>query len=126
MSNLLQGWTCTDPNNFQFRRKISEKVYEFKEFDLSLLNPATTSSLDFIKDKEKLSLELFVNKYWNQEELWFNEEIDLNLYEDGEIREALDTYGYEYEEGLVIYPNGDSYTDDALIAECLFEQETQY
>lgn len=126
MSNFMQGWTCTDPNNFQFRRKISDKIYEFKEFDMSLLNPNTTSSLEYIKDKEKLGLELFTEKYWGNTTLWFNEEIDLDDYNEDDIKEVLDTYGYEYEDGLVVYPNGDSYADDALIAECIFEQDTQY
>lgn len=125
-TNVLNGWTCTDPDNLQFRKKNSETEFEFREFRMDLLNCNIADTMQYINDKIKLTFELFAEKYWENTELWVTQIVDTSTYSNEQITEFLDAYGYEYEDGEVVYPNGDSYKDIALIAECIFELETQY
>ena len=124
--DILKDWVCTDPDTLQFCKKLSEKVFELKEFNMVELNPNTTSNMNYVKDKQKLPHLVFAEKYWNEEELWVEEEIDLDDYSEEEIQEYMDAYGYDYDGENVIFPTGQFYPNNALIAETIFEQITQY
>ena len=119
-------WICTDPDNLQYCKKESHTIYSFKEFRFDLLNRNTTTNLNLIKEKLSLGHIEFSEKHWNTKEYWVEKVIDLTEYEEPFIKDCLDTYGYEYEQGEVIDSSGNAYVDNALVAECIFEQETQY
>lgn len=78
-------WTCTDPDEWQFCRKIDETEYEYIQ----------------LKDKEivrdslcygKLGLEYLNEKTTPSD--WWQEEIDANDYTINEIKEYFAPYGY--------------------------------
>lgn len=121
-----KDWVNTDPDNFQFCQKVAGKVFRFKEFDLSLFNPSISDTMKYLNDRDNMTTEAFVDKYWDDDELWIEQEIDIEQYTLDEIQDILDSYGYEYDGEFVTFQTGDYYEADALVAECIFEYETQY
>src|ERR1019366_4867910 len=88
-------WICTDGSCNQYRKDISSKVFLFKED--RLINPKTKE----IKE--------------------YQAEIDLNDYELDEIIDICSAYGYEKETVTQWVTDG---SENALIAECIFEMNT--
>ena len=124
--DILKNWSCTDTDTLQFCKKVTDNIFELKEFNMMELNPNTTSNMNIVEDKQKLSHIVFAEKYWDKEEFWVEEVIDLNDYSEEEIREYMEAYEYDYDGENVIFPTGQCYPDNALIAETIFEQITQY
>lgn len=93
-------WICTDPDCNQYRRKISEFVYEFVED--RTVNPATDEI----------------------EQVYA--EIDLREESEDNIKKALQTFGYKYHAGLITAPTGVIFHSPELIAECIFELKPTY
>lgn len=87
-------WVCTDINCNQYVRKLSDTKFEFKED--RLFDPVT------------------------KETRTYQSIIDLSDYEDDELFDACDTFGYDKETVLdwIVFD-----TDIEIIAECLFELE---
>lgn len=95
------GWICTDPDNEQYGRRIDDFVFEFCERD---------RDVDCHNE-------------------WYRETIDLNHYAIQTIEGHISSYGYSlliWNKDFILnsYPN----VLDAnwIIAECIFEQITQY
>lgn len=126
MSNKTQGWKCTDASTLQYGRKLEDTKFEYKEFDLGLLNLSTAGTVKYIKEREKMSEESFINKYWEDEKVWFNEVVDLENYTLEEIQNIVEAYGLEYDGEYLTEESGEYYQDNARIAEMIFEYETQY
>lgn len=87
-------WECTDLDNEQYGRFISDRIYEFKEKNRGLSEYG-----------EEEFIEIYVN---------------LDNYTEGEVEEYTSPYYDSIEEIIEIY--GDS--SDWIIAECIFEQES--
>ena len=87
-------WQCTDPDNEQYGRYISDRIYEFKEKNRGLIGYGNG---EFI--------EIYIN---------------LNNYTLGEIEEVADTYYGSLDE--LKEQCGDSW--EWILAECIFEQES--
>ncbi len=99
-------WTCTDPDNFQYGRKLSPGVYQFKEWiGGGLLN-------------EEVSIT--VEKEFNKSGCWEEDTIVLANFNDDEIRGHVSAY-YDSLEQLK-----ETYGDDWewIVAECIFEQQS--
>lgn len=126
MSNKTQGWKCTDKSTLQYGRKISDKKFEYKEFDLGLFNPSTAGTMKYIQEREKMNEDSFVDKYWDEPSLWFNEEVDLEDYDLEEIQEIVESFGLDYDGEFITEQSGEFYEDNAKVAEMIFEYETQY
>ena len=101
----VNEWECTDPDEGQFCRKISDTEFEYiqikdmdgKEHSKELLNSINDKTI--IKD-------------------WWQDEINVNDYDADELGEYAASYG------------GDEYLGDSegaernqLLAECIFEQD---
>lgn len=108
------SWVCTDPNTFQYGRKISNWVYEFKE----LLNKEEVPDI--------LIREPFIKKeLWDKHDKWKYKVIDLSEYSAFDIEECIRSYGFTLDPSddsryiFHIYKNIE--TVNWIIAECLFE-----
>ena len=106
------GYFCTDRDNLQFCRKESETRFRYAEVD-------------------KISLYLFLNgddiSSVSNEDLvlcveWFDELIDLDKYSDEQKLYHISAYYKSLEELEEI----DGEDSNMIIAECIFEQITQY
>ncbi len=91
-------WTCTDPDNQQYGRKIGDGHYEFKERNPGFeINPI-------------------------EEDEWVQIDIILAHYTDAEIKKHVSAYYNSLEELKEIY--GDNW--EWIVAECIFEYETGF
>ena len=102
-------WECTDPDTFQFCRKVSDTEFEYIQ----------------LKDEEKVRDSLCIGRqildYLNDETMpadWYQDEIDVADYSEKEIHYALSPYG-----GILDGVN-DVVGRNQLIAECIFEQNS--
>jgi hypothetical protein len=95
-------WTCTDPDNEQYGRKVSDGVFQFKEWIGGAI-------------AEKTIEELF-----DEPGSWEEDTIILANFNENEIREHISAYYSSLEELKEIY--GDD--SDWIIAECIFEQQS--
>lgn len=113
LSRFGEGFTCTDLDNFQFGKELSDSKFRFVEID--------RSTLFDLFDSEKLheidSTELI--EYGD----WFDEVIDLDIYTESDINTIIKGY-YDSVEGMKEIYGEPNYK--FIIAECIFEQETQY
>jgi len=99
-------WTCTDPDNHQYGRKISPGVYQFKEW-------IGGGKLD-----EKV--EETIKKEFNMSGSWEEDTIVLANFTEDEILGHISGYYNSLEALKEIY--GDD--SEWIIAECIFEQQS--
>lgn len=91
---LEEKWECTDYDNNQYGRQISEKVFEFKEKNRGLS--------DYEEDE---FIEMTIN---------------LDHYTNEQIENHISAYYGSLEELKEIYGDDSNW----IIAECIFEQES--
>lgn len=99
-------WICTDPDNFQYGRKVSDGVFQFKEW-------IGGGKLDEAVEKT-------VKECFNESGSWEEDTIVLANFNEQEIREHISGY-YNSLEDLKKICGDDS---DWIIAECIFEQQS--
>lgn len=104
-------WKQTDPDNFQYGRKVREGVYEFREFDRNNY----TFNLDDYPTKEA-----FIDAVWDNSEFWEEMTVVMAHYKDDEIENHISAYYDSLEQLKEIY--GDDW--EFIVAECIFEQES--
>lgn len=104
-------WKNTDPDSYQYGRKISEGVYNFKEFDRH--NYSTNNS-------NYLSVDEYMQSIFDNDEFWIEIKITMKHYSQSQIEDYTSAYYTSIEQIKEIY--GDSY--EWIIAECIFEQES--
>lgn len=92
-------WICTDTDTNQYGRKITDTVYEFKEF---------RHQDYFINTVDYPDASTFIDTVWDNSVYWVQVTIDLAEYSEEEIKHALTAFGYEDESNWIK-------------AECLFE-----
>lgn len=97
MQKTIDNWILTDGDTNQYRKKINETTFLFKE--------------DRIENPETGKKEVYES------------EINISEYSSEQIKEAVTPFGYDYLENNLL--EGFSKEESImLIAECLFEMET--
>ena len=113
LSKFGEGFTCTDADNFQFGKEISDNKFRFVEINRGTLYDIFRSN----NLQEIDHFELIENADW------FDEVIDLDNYTELDISTIIKGYYDSVEVMKEIY--GEPFYK-FIIAECIFEQETQY
>ena len=109
----VEEWVCTDADECQFCRKISDTEYEYIQLkDKELIEGIDPPSM-FKGSLAKL--EALSEKTRPSD--WWQEEIDVTDYDADEIGEYLAPYG-----GILDNVN-DEASRNQLIAECIFETD---
>ncbi len=88
------GWSCTDPDNRQYGKKLDESHYVFKEFHSE-----------------------FAETYEDQ---WIEMDILLSHYSEDQINNHISSYYDSVDQIKELY--GDDW--EWIVAECIFEQES--
>ncbi len=74
---LPEGWVCSDPDTHQYRKALTDEVYEFREMkSVSLWESATCTFSEF----------------WKLPNLWKIATINISEYSRREIDEMLSCY----------------------------------
>ena len=109
-----QGFECTDIDNLQFAKTNEDGTFTFKEFK-RFEHPEL-----FIAIRDN-----FIHKRIDcQERWWITETIDLTNYTYQHIMNHVTTYGYiPALDGTWMDCTGNE-VEPAIIAECIFEQES--
>ena len=113
LSKFGEGFTCTAPDNFQFGKELSDNKFRFVEIDRSTLFDLFGSERLYDIDSTELI------EYGN----WFDEVIDLDNYTELDINTIIKGY-YDSVEAMKEIYGEPAYK--FIIAECIFEYETQY
>lgn len=107
---MAKAFTCTDPDNHQFFRKINDHCYYYREFNRFAFPP------EYL-DKNSLTIEgLFYN-----DEYWIEDTIDMDGYSEEEILKHISAYYKDLDDIKSIY--GDNWKQ--IVCECIFEQESE-
>lgn len=113
-----EGWTCIDPDNYQYGRKISNGLYEFRELGLSY----------WPDENEELTAEELA-AIWANTEAWVSKTIDLTHYSLAQREDYARTFYGSLAE-LYASVEEPSATDMEeghwVLAECIFEQTADY
>jgi hypothetical protein len=99
-------WQLTDYDNQQYGRRINDNEFEFKEFN--------RVSYNLVDELKSLGEPSFYDAYFNLDEYWIIERVNLKDYTLEEQKHYCSAY----------YPEGE-FKDltNWIIAECIFEQE---
>lgn len=104
-------WSCTDPDEFQFCRKVSDTIFEY----IQLKTDDLKRFIETFRLGNKHLLSVLNDRTYISD--WYQDEINVNDYDADKIGEYLSPYG-----GIL-----DGVTDEAernqLIAECIFETD---
>lgn len=107
----VEEWICTDPDENQFCRKVSDTEFEY----IQLKNDGLRKFVNSFHLNNKHLLSVLNDKTKITD--WYQDEIDVTDYDSDEIGEYLSPYG-----GIL-----DNVTDEVdrnqLIAECIFETD---
>lgn len=101
---ITKDWICTDPDQCQFCRKISDTEFEYIQLKEELLDKLNVNGKGFI------ALDLLCGRTTPID--WYQEIIDVDEYDNDEIAEYLAPYGLP-EESI----------NNQIIAECIFETD---
>jgi hypothetical protein len=99
-------WTCTDPDNFQYGRRLCSGVYQFKEW-------IGGSKLEVPIDK-------FVKDCFDEPGSWEEDTIVLSNFNEQEIESHVSGYYGSLKE--LKETCGDDW--EWIVAECIFEQQS--
>lgn len=107
----VEEWSCTDADEYQFCRKVSDTIFEYIQLKTDDLKSFVSAFQ--LGNKHLLST---LNDRTNISD-WYQDEIDVTDYDSDAIGEYLSPYG-----GIL-----DGVTDEAernqIIAECIFETD---
>lgn len=101
-------WIITDPDNFQYGKRINPYIFEFKEF-----NRIDNDDLEHVSDKR-----LFIESIWDNDEYWVKETIDLKTYSIDQIINCIEGYYINLDALFDIY----GVNSCSIIAKCIFKQ----
>lgn len=109
---LGSDWRCTDPDNFQFCKRIGDSEFSYCQL-------ANESIIDEINALQGMGhffdVKSFITNKGTKVEDWFSGDIDVNDYDSDEIGEVLSAY-----DG-VLDGIDDEVLRNQIIAECIFE-----
>ncbi len=107
----VEEWSCTDPDECQFCRKVNDTTFEY----IQLKNEALKEFVKTFHLGNKHLLSVLNDRTTIAD--WYQSETDVNDYDADAIGEYLSPYG-----GIL-----DGVTDEAernqIIAECIFETD---
>ena len=101
----VNEWTCTDPDEGQFCRKVNETTFEYIQIKDMEGKEHSKKLLDTLNDKTTIKD-------------WYQDEIDVNDYDADELGEYLSPYG-----GDEFLGNTEGAERNQLTAECIFETD---
>ena len=104
-------WKLTDPDNYQYGRKIKNGIYEFKEFDRINYE---------INLNDYPNKEIFIDTVFDNSEFWEEITIVMANYKDEEIKKHISAYYDSIDQIKKIYGSDWEW----IVAECIFEQES--
>lgn len=105
MGTHITDWQCTDPDQYQFGRRLGTREFEFREFDHFSIFPA---EVDTIEEAEAMT------------DNWTEMVVNLDDYSDEEKEDVSKAYYGSLDE--LKEQNGDAW--EWVLAECIFEQES--
>ena len=107
------SWRCTDPDNYQFCKKLSNTEYSYCQ----LANDGLKKEIETLEAKNH---SFDVKEYLNNKETnlndWYCGDINVNDYDADEIGEVLSAY-----DGILDNCKGNEALTNQLICECIFE-----
>ncbi len=105
-------WSCTDPDEMQFCRKISDHEFEY----IQLKNAELKSVVEVFGCNAlgKLDGVTIIKD-------WYQDEIDVNDYDADQLGEYAAAYG-----GDEYLGNSEGAERNQLLAECIFEQDVVF
>lgn len=98
-------WTCTDPDEGQFCRAISETEFEYIQIKDMTDKPHSKRLLEVLNDKTTIKD-------------WYQDEIDINDYDADQIGSYVSAYG-----GDEFLGDSEGAERNQLIVECIFETD---
>jgi hypothetical protein len=102
-------WTCTDPDNYQYGRRLSTYKFEFKEFDRGEF----PEEFKLLKNKKKnimsFGADYFIGWIVNLETCTMTEIMDRTESYYDNLDEIAEQYGKDF---------------TWIVAECIFEQDS--
>lgn len=111
-------WIVTDASTHQYGRKLSDWIFEFREFNKQDYS---------INTEDYEDEDIFIETVWDNDVFWNTGTIDLSEYCAKDVEQIINAYGYTLEpwsDGTFIfdlYKNKE--TVNWVIAECIFESE---
>ena len=100
----VEEWVCTDPDECQFCRKISDTEFEYIQIKDMTDKPHSKRLLEVLNDKTTIKD-------------WYQDEIDVNDYDSDQIGRYVSAYG-----GDEFLGDSEGAERNQLIAECIFEE----
>ncbi len=108
----LDGWECTDPDNFQFCKAISKTEFSYCQ----LANQEIIDELNELHNMGQFpDVRDYLTNKGTKSKDWFSGDIDINDYDADEIGEVLSAY-----DGILDGVENEALRNQ-LIAECIFE-----
>ena len=101
----VEEWVCTDPDECQFCRKISDTEFEYIQLKDMTDKPHSKRLLEVLNDKTTIKD-------------WYQDEIDVNDYDSDQIGSYVSAYG-----GDEYLGNSEGAERNQLIVECIFETD---
>ncbi len=98
-------WVCTDPDQFQYGRRISTYKFEFKEFDRNTY----PDEFKDLRDGKRTFLDTYFIKFI----------VNLERYSMKEVMSRTESYYDNLDEIAAQYGKDFSW----IVAECIFEQD---
>ena len=108
----VEEWICTDPDENQFCRKVSDTEFEY----IQLKNDGLRKFVNSFHLNNKHLLSVLNDKTKITD--WYQDEIDVTDYDSDEIGEYVSAYG-----GDEYLGNSEGAERNQLIAECIFETD---
>jgi len=109
---LGDGWECTDPDNFQFCKRLGETEFSYCQL-------ANESIIDEINALQCMGhyfdVRQFLNNKGTSSKDWYSGDIDVTDYDADEIGDVMSAYGGILDgiDNIVLR--------NQIVAECIFE-----
>ena len=125
MQTELKDWKCTDLDILQYGRKLQDKVYQYRELNMSIVQQEDKFSFQVLQDTERLTTESFAHKYWNNTEIWIEDTISVDMFTVESLKNIVSNFDMDYDGEYLTEENGEYYQDDAKLAKMIFEFKTR-
>ena len=110
---LDKCWECTDPDNFQFCKRLSDTEFSYCQ----LANESLIDEINLMQSTGHFfDVRDFLSNKGTKTEDWYCGDIDVTDYDSDEIGEVLSAY-----DGVLDGCEDNPELRNQLIAECIFE-----
>lgn len=107
-----EGWECTDPDEFQFCKKLSDTEFSYCQ----LANDEIKNEIKVLSLGHLFDVPTFLNNRKTGTCDWYSGDVDINDYDSDEIGEVMSAY-----DGVLDMCKGDESCTNQITAECIFE-----